>query len=46
MHTLFGVSPIRLKLSADGGAQGARFQPGLKRVCRSLNGAIVKRSDA
>ncbi len=38
MRTLFGVSPFRLKLSADSGAPGARFQPGLKRVCRSING--------
>jgi transposase len=33
-------------LYADGGSQGAQFQQELKRVCRHINGAIVKRSDA
>jgi transposase len=33
-------------LYADGGSQGAQFLQELKRVCRQINGAIVKRSDA
>ena len=46
MSTRFDLSPFPRKLSADGGSQGARFQPGLTRVCRQSNVAIVKRSDA
>jgi hypothetical protein len=45
MRMLFGVAPFRRKLSAAGGPKGARFQPGLNRVCRPINGAIVERSD-
>ncbi len=45
MSTLFGRYPFLLKLYADGGYQGPRFQDALKRVCRSVNIEIVKRSD-
>ena len=44
--TLFGLYPFLLKLYADGGYQGPRFQQGLRRVCRQINVEIVKRSDA
>jgi transposase len=42
---LFGLYPFLLKLYADGGYQGARFQDGLKAVCSRVNVEIVKRSD-
>jgi transposase len=45
MSTLFGRYPFLLKLYADGGYQGPQFQDALKRVCRSVNIEIVKRSD-
>ena len=45
MSTLFGLYPLLLKLYADGGYQGPKFQEGLKRVCRLINVEIVKRSD-
>ena len=45
MSTLFGLHPFLLKLYADGGYQGLKFQQGLKRVCRLINVEIVKRSD-
>ena len=34
MATLFGMYPFLLKLYADGGYQGPKFQNGLRRVCR------------
>jgi transposase len=46
MSTLFGLFPFLLKLYADSGYQGPKFQPGLRRVCRQINVEIVKRSDA
>ena len=46
MSTLFGLFPFLLKLYADGGYQGAKFQQALRRVCRRINVEIVKRSDA
>jgi len=46
MSTMFGLYPFLLKLYADGGYQGPQFQEGLRRVCRSVNVEIVKRSDA
>jgi len=46
MSTLFGLFPLLLKLYADGGYQGPKFQEELKRVCRQINLEIVKRSDA
>ena len=45
MATLFGLYPFLLKLYADGGYQGPTFQAGVRRVCRSIDVAIVKRSD-
>ena len=46
MATLFGLYPFLLKLYADSGYQGPKFQHGLKRVCSRINVEIVKRSDA
>jgi transposase len=46
MATLFGLYPFLLKLYADSGYQGPKFQQGLRRVCRHVNVEIVKRSDA
>ena len=45
MASLFGLFPFLLKLYADSGYQGPRFQDRLARVCRSVNVEIVKRSD-
>ena len=45
MSTLFGLFPFLLKLYADNGYQGPKFQQGLRRVCRQINVEIVKRSD-
>ncbi|MDX5929746.1 IS5 family transposase [Acidiphilium acidophilum] len=45
MGTLFGLFPFLLKLYADGGYQGPKFQEGLGRVCAQINVEIVKRSD-
>ena len=45
MASLFGLYPFLLKLYADGGYQGPRFQDGLARVCSQVNIEIVKRSD-
>ena len=45
MATLFGMYPFLLKLYADGGYQGPRFQDALQRVVRQVNVEIVKRSD-
>jgi transposase len=46
MSTMFGLHPFLIKLFADGGYQGAKFQEGLKRVSRQINVEIVKRSDS
>ena len=46
MATLFGMYPFLLRLYADSGYQGPKFQQGLKRVCREVNLEIVRRSDA
>jgi transposase len=46
MATMFGMFPFLLKLYADSGYQGPKFQSGLRRVCRQINVEIVKRSDA
>ena len=46
MGTLFGLYPFLLKLYADSGYQGPKFQAGLRAVCRQVNVEIVKRSDA
>jgi transposase len=42
---LFGLYPFLLKLYADAGYQGARFQDGLKAAYNRVNLEIVKRSD-
>src|SRR6201995_5629715 len=41
MATLFGMYPFLLKLYADAGYQGPKFQQGLARVCRQVNVEIV-----
>ena len=46
MSALFGLFPFLLKLYADGGYQGPKFQEGLKRVCSQITVQIAKRSDA
>ena len=45
MSALFGLFPFLLKLYADSGYRGPKFQRGLKRVCDQINVEIVKRSD-
>jgi transposase len=45
MAALFGMFPFLLKLYADNGYQGPKFQQGLSRICRQVNVEIVKRSD-
>ena len=45
MGALFGLYPFLLKLYADGGYQGAKFQRGLSETCGQVNLEIVKRSD-
>jgi transposase len=46
MSSLFGLFPFLLKLYADSGYQGSKFQEGLQVVCRQINVEIVKRSNA
>ncbi len=45
MASLFGLFPFLLKLYADSGYQGPKFQLGLRHVCRKLDVEIVKQSD-
>jgi transposase len=45
MSTLFGMFPFLLKLYADSGYQGPKFQQGLGAVCGQINVEIVKRCD-
>jgi len=45
MAALFGPYPFLLKLYADGGCQGKRFQKGVKKALSQVNVEIVKRSD-
>ncbi len=45
MASLFRLYPFSLKLCADRGYQGARFQHEFSQVCRQVNVEIVKRSD-
>jgi transposase len=45
MATLFGMYPFLLKLYADAGYQGSKFQHGLARICRAVNVEIVRRCD-
>ncbi len=46
MASLFGMFPFLLKLYADSGYTGPKFQQGLSQVCGKINVEIVKRSDA
>jgi transposase len=46
MATLFGMYPFLLRLYADSGYQGPKFQGGLRRAMRQIEVEIVKRSDA
>lgn len=46
MATVFGLYPFLLKLYADGGYQGPKFQQGLARVYHGVNIEIVRRCDA
>ena len=46
MATLFGLFPFLLKLYADSGYTGPKFQHGLSEAFRQVNLEIVKRSDA
>ena len=45
MATLFGLYPLLLKLYADGGYQGPKFQSALRTILSEVNVEIVKRSD-
>src|SRR5947209_17353767 len=45
MSSLLGLFPFLLKLYADSGDQGPKFQQGLPEVCRPVNVEIVKRSE-
>lgn len=45
MDTPFGIYPSLLKLYADAGDQGPKFQDGFQAVCRSVNIEIVQRRD-
>ena len=45
MATLFGMYPFLLKLYADAGYQGPKFQQGIMRVCRAVNVEIVRQCD-
>ncbi len=45
MAALFGLYPFLLKLYADGGYQGERFQKGARKALSQVNVEIVKRSD-
>jgi transposase len=46
MASMFGMFPFLLKLYADSGYTGSKFQEGLSQVCGQINVEIVKRSDA
>lgn len=37
MASLFGLYPFLLKIYANGGDQGLKFQDGLTRVCHQVN---------
>jgi transposase len=45
MGTLFGLYPFLLKLYADSGYQGTKFQAGLRTANRQINLEIVRRVD-
>ena len=46
MATLLGLYPFLIKLYADSGYAGPKFQAALRRIIRQVNLAIVRRSDA
>ena len=46
MASLFRLFPFLLKLYADSGYRGRKFQLGLRQVCQRVNVEIVERSDA
>ena len=45
MATLFDMFPFLLKLYANAGYQGPKFQQDLAQVCRSINVEVVRRCD-
>ena len=45
MASLFGLYPFLLKLYADGGYQGTKFQDALRSILKCVNVEIVKCSD-
>jgi transposase len=45
MATVFGLYPFLLKLYADAGYRGPKFQQGLAQVCRKINVEIVRQRD-
>jgi hypothetical protein len=45
MGSLFGLYPFLLKLYADSGYKGPKFQAGLHAVCAQVNLEIVRQSD-
>ena len=45
MATSFWLHPVLLNFYADCGDHGPVFQNGLRRVCRTIEVEIVKRSD-
>jgi transposase len=45
MSTMLGAFPFLLKLYADRGYQGPKFQQGVLALCRQIDVEIVKRSD-
>ena len=46
MEMLFGLYPFLMKLYADAGYQGPRFQQGVALACHEVNIEIVRRCDA
>ena len=46
LASIFGLFPFLLKLYADSGYTGPKFQQGMREVCRQISIEIVKRSDA
>ncbi len=45
MASLFGLFPFLLKLYADGGYQGEKFQAGMKKALAHVQIEIVRRSE-
>lgn len=45
MRDLFGLYPFLLKLYADGGYQGDKFQQAMRAILKRLDVEIVKRSE-